>query len=311
MPRTTLAYALYQQLPPAWRYRLKEVLGARGHRSNFLNALKSKKDALGKRRLDRVVGISTKALRSAGVESLKGKHMLDFGPGYLIADSLCFYLLGAGRVTAVDLNPIAVDNHLSLAFANTDWDVFQREAFALFPDAAAGFDERRAKLGKALMRGFAGLAEIGITYRAPHDYAVQTLGGGVDIIYSASVLEHLPPELSGKILANLYADLNPGGMMVHLIGFEDHIDLEGTPYAFLAADTDYILARDFDGRGNRIRIDGWKKICVEAKLPARFIDPFYRTDVPRPHPLLPEFANADPKDVFASWVTLVAKKPSA
>jgi len=309
MARTTFAYALYQQLPPEWRFRLKEILGAGGHGSNFLNAMKAKKDALGKRRLDRVIGNVIEIMHSGGIKSLRAKNVLDFGAGYIMADSLCFYLLGAEKVTAVDLNPIASDRYLALAFAKTDWPIFTGLAFAAFPDAAADFDNRRAALKEAVKHGFPALSDLGITYRAPVDYAARNMGQGFDITFSTSVLEHLSPTIAGKILTNLYADLNPGGVMAHAIHLDDHLNIEENPYGFLAADTDYDPAQDFDQRGNRIRPEGWRKLCAQIGLPAQLVNITYRSDAPRPRNLLPEFAAADPMDVFASWATLVAEKP--
>ena len=56
--------------------------------------------------------------------------------------------------------------------------------------------------------------------------------------------------------------------MVHNIHLEDHRDIDGAPFAFLAADTDWTEA-DYDSRGNRLRASDWVRIVAAIPAPPR------------------------------------------
>lgn len=131
------------------------------------------------------------------------------------------------------------------------------------------------RLELAQFRSFAGAAclEFGSGHLLSealiyHLAASPLAGESFDLILSLSVLEHVPPAVAPALLTNLLAMLRPGGTMVHNIHLEDHRDIDGAPFAFLAADTDWTEA-DYDSRGNRLRASDWVRIVAAIPAPPR------------------------------------------
>ena len=255
------AIAGFRLLPPRWRERLKDAVGALGHAPGWAQSWRARQLAEGAKRLDQWAPNLAAMLRTAGVRSLDGRACLEFGSGHLLTEPLLHHLLGARRAVAVDYFPILETGVVRSVCTGVDEDAL---VAALQPFAPA--DRIRARYRALLARedwSLAGLAELGLSYVAPFDAAKGPLEReAFDLIASTSVLEHVPVADAASILASLAAMLKPGGVMVHAIHLEDHRDFQNAPLAFLAADTDWSEA-DADRRGNRLRGSDWMRMAKD------------------------------------------------
>ncbi len=161
-------------------------------------------------------------LRDAGFV-LPGLRCFEIGTGWYPTFPLACYLTGAARVTTYDLN-----THLRT-------DLTQRCAIVLgglLPHLAADagvsladVERRYHGLIEQLNAGNdLGTATAGvIRYHAPADATRTMLGNDeVDIVFSNSVLEHVP----GQVIEGMYREamriLTPGGVMFHSVNCGDH-----------------------------------------------------------------------------------------
>jgi hypothetical protein len=161
-------------------------------------------------------------LRTAGV-AIEGTRFLEVGTGWYPTFPFCLYLLGARRVETFDLNPHlkpelvgAFLNHLNLKVpalaelgGRDSTEVLDR--FALLA--------RRIQLGASLETATDGC----VRYHAPADAAKTGLDrGSVDVVFSNSVLEHVPGPAIGAMFAESARILPPGGVMFHSVNCGDH-----------------------------------------------------------------------------------------
>ena len=249
---------IYEMLPARLRVRAKAVLGGAGHGRSWLDGLKARDSAMGKKRLDRSAQDMAQRFSASGITEVAGKSCMEFGAGYVPSEALIFHLMGASRVVATDYNALGQFDQLFAAAIACDRAKFLG-AVEKFGDAKKAEErlDTLCRLGKR--RGVSYLKQV-IEYVAPHDMSQTPIKGTFDIINSVSVLEHIPPSAAISILQNLRTSLSSVGVMAHVIDMRDHLDLEGNPLGFLARDTDYVPDRDFDVRGNRLRKGDWMKL---------------------------------------------------
>lgn len=300
------AIAGFRALPPGWRERLKGVLGALGHAPGWAQRLRARQLAETTKRLDRWAPELAAMLRTAGVTSLRGASCLEFGSGHLLTEPLLHHLLGARRSLAVDYFPIIEEGLLSAVCDGVDEEALV-SALAPFEAPEAVRERYRALLARQDW-SLAGLAELGIAYRAPYDAAAGPLAGeAFDLIASCSVLEHVPATQAAAILANLAAILAPGGTMVHAVHLEDHRDFKDAPFAFLAAGTDWTEA-DADKRGNRLRASDWLRIARAVPGVDLVADEPEVRRVALPAQLDPRFAGYDRDDLRTKRLVIALRK---
>ncbi|HEY0572293.1 MAG TPA: class I SAM-dependent methyltransferase, partial [Enterovirga sp.] len=225
----------------------------------------------------------------------------------LLSEALIYHLAGASRVVAADHFRLLQDDEVRRALDGVDAEVLIRE-LARWDDTAAvrgRFDALKRRTDWSLPA----LNDIGVSYVAPYDAAAGPLPGeSFDLISSLSVLEHVPPAAAPVILGNLLAMLRPAGTMVHNIHLEDHRDIEGDPFAFLAAGGDWTNA-DHDSRGNRLRASDWVRIVesIPGAVVARVV-PMIKSGTRLPDALDPAFAAYDPIDLRTSRIIIVVKR---
>jgi hypothetical protein len=295
---------LLRSLPPGVRERFKVALGALGHEPGWAHRLRARNLAQTRKRLDVLVEAIVERLELARFRSFAGAACLEFGSGHLLSEALIYHLAGAARTVAIDHYRILQEAEVPRALDGIDGDALVR-ALARWDDPAA----IRARLDALKARTdwtLAGLRGIGIDYVAPYDLAASSLAGeSFDLISSLSVLEHVPPAVAPALLTNLLAMLRPGGTMVHNIHLEDHRDIDGAPFAFLAADTDWTEA-DYDSRGNRLRASDWVRMA--AAIPGTAVtrvEPLFRAGALLPPDIDLAFRSYDSADLRTSRIILV------
>ncbi len=152
-----------------------------------------------------------------------GSTFLEMGTGWYPTFPLCLYLAGAARVHTVDLNP-----HLKLDMLRLLADrlashvpLIARESRRSVDDVAAQQRALVADLhaGKSLVEATDGVVD----YRAPADAARTGLpDASVDVVFSNSVLEHVPGPVIEACLAEAMRILRPGGIVFHSVNCGDH-----------------------------------------------------------------------------------------
>jgi hypothetical protein len=161
-------------------------------------------------------------LRNAGVQ-LSSARYLEVGTGWYPTFPYCLYLLGAPRVETFDLNRYLKPELVSAMVERV------RGKLAMLADAGdcdpALVTERYGKLSRKVAAG-ASLEEATegvVRYHAPADAAKTGLGpGSVDVVFSNSVLEHVPGPVIEAMFAESMRILPPGGLMFHSVNCGDH-----------------------------------------------------------------------------------------
>src|SRR5438477_10203635 len=191
--------------------------------SNFVNSARAKRLAQTNKRLDICSAQLAHALHLTGID-LRGKTCLEIGTGWVLSHTVGMHLLGAKKVIATDIEPVARPQTLKYSIG---------EAVQYLPvDILSPFEDheqirrRMESLARISDFSFDTLRTIGIEYEAPIDFAKRPLGRNVDFIYSASVFEHVPVDDVPALLKNLVHDMSPGSHMVHCIHMEDHRDAD-------------------------------------------------------------------------------------
>jgi SAM-dependent methyltransferase len=197
-------------------------------------------------------------LRESGF-SLRGAEILEVGTGWHPTLPLCFSLAGVGRCVTFDQT-----RHLSPALT---WRVvasLRRHLPALAEATGRGLAELQEdwrSLGEA--RDLSELlAKARIDYRSPADAARTGLAAGsVDLVYSNSVLEHVPPDGILELLSEARRILRPGGIVAHCVACNDH-------YAHFDPSISFVNYLKFsDAEWTR-----WNnEICFQNRLRARDI----------------------------------------
>jgi SAM-dependent methyltransferase len=147
---------------------------------------------------------------------IEGARVLEIGSGWIPVAPLVYRLAGAREVILSDqhrlLHPRSVEAAASFLMARQERLV--REL---------GID--KACIGEVLDVPLSGgldgmLAALGLAYVVPlHD---ATLNGTIDLAYSHTVLEHIPPAALAEIFALVRRRLTPGGLFCNGIDNSDH-----------------------------------------------------------------------------------------
>lgn len=257
-------------------------------------------------------------LRRARID-IAHSNLFEIGTGWYPTLPICLYLAGARHVTTVDLEPL-VEPHLTLRMV-------ERLALHLTSitkvsqcDAIAA-RARYATLLAALGRG-ATLADATngcITYRAPADAARTELPpASIDVVFSNSVLEHVPPAVIESCFAEAMRILRPGGIVVHSVNCGDH-------YAYTDPSIDqlhYLTYSDEEWQKwdnaflyqNRLRAADFTASCERAGFAIE-------VDTSRPHPdrlarlqrlnVHPRFQHYSREQLAITSIDFVGRKPGA
>jgi len=259
------------------------------------------------KRLDQCAAQLAHTLHLAGDVRLEGARCLELGAGWVLTHALVCHLLGAKRVVAVDVERAARFDALRAAVADAP-PALVRDLLAPFSDH--GRVRARLERLRSIERfDAAALAELGIVYRAPVDLARDALSEPFDLIYSLSVLEHVPVDDVGALLANLARQLTAGGTMLHVIHLEDHRDIARDPFAFLSARAQPFSRVEQTERGNRLRASSWlDAFAAVPGLHARVLWAWQRWDAALPATVEPSVRAHDETDLRTSHLGIAARR---
>ncbi len=161
-------------------------------------------------------------LKTSGLD-IAGAKLLEVGTGWYPTFPVCLYLAGARRVLTLDLNRY-LDPRLLLRLVDR-LAVHVETIARASGQTEAQVGDRLAALSRALhVKAPLGAAtDNAIEYRAPADATVTGLEpASVDVVFSNSVLEHVPPKVIDALFAEALRILVPGGRMFHSVDCGDH-----------------------------------------------------------------------------------------
>jgi hypothetical protein len=247
-------------LPPSWRTGVKRALATQGHGQSRFDWLTARKDATGKKRLDRALEGLISTLGSATAQQVAGKTCIDFGAGYVPTDGVALWLLGASEVHGVDYNNIARPREIAKAVRVADASRVESQLRSLAIDP--GWPDRLDSLHRWAS---ADRNEFppGYTYVAPADViASPSLLPKFDVLVSTSVLEHIAPSFMVALLDALTSRQNANAVQVHRVDLRDHRDFDNAPYDFLDPSKPFDAERNADTRGNGMTLHDWEALLA-------------------------------------------------
>ncbi|MHB1586422.1 MAG: class I SAM-dependent methyltransferase [Acidiferrobacteraceae bacterium] len=220
---------------------------------------------------------------------LKGKRLLEYGPGDLPGTSLLMFAHGAEQVVCIDRFPLLAlsDKNIRVLeqmMAELPPGIRQRAmtAFVQNGNPASGFNPDK-------IRYVAGSGLSGIS-------------GSVDLIYSRSVLEHVTS--LGDTFRDMRQALHKDGVCVHKVDLSSHGLHKLNPLDFLCWPTWLWHAmQGHKGGPNRHRINVYRDILQTTGFTKWHVEPtgfFTPEDISQVRSCLdPEFQSIDDEDL--SW----------
>ncbi|MBP6835852.1 MAG: methyltransferase domain-containing protein [Kofleriaceae bacterium] len=226
-------------------------------------------------------GLMVGHLRSVGWE-VAGARLLEIGSGWYPTFPVCLHLLGATRVETFDLT-----RHMRPELVAAMVGRLRRHLAtlaALGQVALAEVERRHRVLAASIADGatIEAASRGGIVYHAPADAARTGLApGAVDVVFSNSVLEHVPGPVIAAIFEEAHRVLSPRGVMFHSVNCGDH-------YAYVDRSIDQLHYLQYSEARwrfwnnaflyqNRLRAEDFTR----AARAARFT---IEVDTSRPHP---------------------------
>jgi SAM-dependent methyltransferase len=161
-------------------------------------------------------------LRTAQIP-IEAATMVEIGTGWYPTFPFCLYLAGAARVFTFDLNRLLKDEMVHLLA-----DRLAAHVALIARESCRPEDEVKAEqvslaasvtTGASLAQATGGIVD----YRAPADASeTSLLADSVDVVFSNSVLEHVPRDMIAACFAEAKRILRPGGVMFHSVNCGDH-----------------------------------------------------------------------------------------
>lgn len=150
----------------------------------------------------------------------QGKELLEVGSGWIPTFPICFRLAGAERVHTFDIyRHMREDLSRRMVRTLEPW----LEEIALACGRPAAEVERVYRQLRDCTTLSQLLSKAAITYHAPGDAAATNLPpGSVDLVFSNSVLEHIPGPVIEAIMRESRRVLRPGGIAAHCVACNDH-----------------------------------------------------------------------------------------
>ena len=149
-----------------------------------------------------------------------GTRLMEVGTGWYPALPLCFVLAGTGSIATFDIVRLLGETVTFRLLEDLEKHV-PRIADLAGENSATVYarllELRRSKNLSEL------LSKSRIEYFAPADGCATGLEpDSIDLIYSNSVLEHVPPEVIRGLMKEGFRVLKPGGLAMHNVGCNDH-----------------------------------------------------------------------------------------
>lgn len=166
--------------------------------------------------------------------TVQERDMMEIGTGWLPVMPLCFSLSGVRNCYTLDLN-----RHLKMKDVHVVLGHLEPYLEVIATAAGNSFEQVRHQWNSlmSLRNGEEILSAAAIEYHAPSDATNSRLkSASIDLVFSNSVLEHVPAEILDRIMCESQRVLKPGGVSLHNVNCGDHyayFDRSITPINYL------------------------------------------------------------------------------
>jgi len=250
--------------------------------------------------------------------SVKGKEFLEIGTGRRLNTPIALWLMGAGRIRTLDLNPYLrpelVKEDLQYLVTN------KNEIFEIFK----GFeiDKQRFQTLESLVTSGFDLHHLMrtclIDYMAPGNAAKLYLpNASIDFQISHTVFEHIHPGVLHEILVEGNRIIKKSGLFVHRIDFSDHFSHSERSINAI----NFLQFSDFDWNKiagnkymymNRLRLDDFQLLFENASQEILHTEVSENSDLlkglqEQRFPLAAKFAKKSPKVLSTTGAWFVTK----
>lgn len=237
---------------------------------------------------------------------------VEVGSGWYPTLPFCYALAGAKLCRTYDLN-----RHLS---AELTFRVLRSlERHLPFISSSSGTPLDRVEATYAALRACTALSQLlkaaNIEYVAPGDAASTGLPSqSVDVVYSNSVLEHIPGEIILRILKETRRILKPTGLTVHSVACNDHyahFDRNITFINYLQySEKEWAVWNTKFQYQNRLRPQDFLRLVKEAGLQVVLTKQKPRPDLLEKLPgmkIAPEFAHYSDVELCSTFIDFAAR----
>ena len=213
---------------------------------------------------------------------LSQARLMEMGTGWYPTFPICLYLAGAQHVKTVDVARLLKPELMLRMVERLAVHVPSIAQTARLDEAVVR--DRHTKLVAALRRGETVTAATSgtIDYRAPSDAARTGLASAsLDVVFSNSVLEHVPAAVIAACFTESFRILRPGGIIFHSVNCGDHYaytDRRITQLNYLRySDAEWAKWNNAFLYQNRLRARDFTQLAIEAGFTIEL-------DTSRPHP---------------------------
>jgi hypothetical protein len=161
-------------------------------------------------RADYADGVLAQHLELAhGSQDLRGKSLLEVGPGDSLLSALGAFARGAKRIFLIDTGD----------YASADFSIYQQYCAYL---AEKGYDMRTPSAAKSLPDL---LERVSATYLCEGTSSLRAIGSGeIDHVFSQAVLEHIRKREFLELAGEIRRILGPTGVSSHVVDLRDHLE---------------------------------------------------------------------------------------
>jgi SAM-dependent methyltransferase len=253
-------------------------------------------------------------LRTVDADDLECQRVMEIGSGWYPTLPICFHLAGVQHCHTADIS-----RHMKPNLAFKMLTTIEKHLPRIGAVSGRGADAVRAQYEN--LREATSLEDLlaraGIVYHAPADAsnACWFADEAVDLVYSNSVLEHVPEPVIAALMREAHRVLKPEGLMVHAVGCNDH-------YAFFDKSISFVNYLQFTAKQwrlwnnrllyqNRLRANDFIRLARESSFEvvheARAVRPGSREALASLK-IAHEFSSYATEDMVATTVDFVARK---